>query len=200
MLTHADDGSLIVHDNTLSLQRVSAPANNLSDLLIEWVGKANVSHNATFKESEWSDALGSVYNLVWDDKVAWLDLLLKGTDSRERNDAANTDGAKGGNVGAVWDLVWCKRVVCAVTRKEGNNGVLVLEDGDWRRRSSPWSVDVQAGDWSEAINLREASAANNGDVDWAWEEKRVSIGYRRLRKFAAYHRRCLEDQPSCIKR
>lgn len=153
MLTHADDGSLVVHDNTLSLQRVSALANNLSDLLIEWVSKANVSDNATFKKGEWSNALGSVDNLVWDDKVAWLDLLLKGTDSRERNDAANTDGAKGGNVGAVWDLVWCNRVVSTVAGKEGNDGVLVFEDGDWRRWSSPWSVDVQAGDWREAINL-----------------------------------------------
>ena len=153
MLTHADNGSLVVHDNTLSLQRVSALTNNLSDLLIEWVRKANVSDNATFKEGEWSNALGSVDNLVWNDKVAWLDLLLKGTDSRERNDAANTDGAKGGNVCAVWDLVWCNRVVSAVTGKKGNDGILVLEDGDWRRWSTPRGFDVQTGDWSEAIYL-----------------------------------------------
>ena len=131
-----------MHDNTLSLQRVSTLSNNLSDLLIEWVSKANVSNNATLKEGEWSNALGSVDNLVWDDKVAWLDLLLKGTDSRERNDAANTNGAKGGNVGAVWDLVRCNRVVSAVTGKEGNDGVLVLEDGDWRRWSTPWGFDI----------------------------------------------------------
>lgn len=107
MLTHADDGSFVVHDNTLSLQRVSTLANNFSDLLIKWVSKADMSDNSTLKEGERPDALRSVDNLVWDDKIAWLDFFLKGTDSRERNDAANTNGAKGGNVGAVWDLVWC---------------------------------------------------------------------------------------------
>lgn len=190
-----------MHDNTLSLQRVSALANNLSDPLIEWVRKANVSDNAAFKEGEWSNALGSVDNLVWDDKVAWLDLLLKGTDSRERNDAANTDRAEGGNIGAVWDLVWCNRMVSAVTGKKGNDGILVLEDSDWRRWSTPRRLYLQIGDWSEAINLREASAANNSDVDWAWEEERVSRSSRSLWwKFAAYHRRCLEDQTSLIRR
>lgn len=166
-LTHADDGSLVVHSNTLSLQGVSALANNSGDLLIEWISKANVSNNATLEEGKWSDALGSVDDLIWNDEIAWLDLLLEGADSREGNDAANADGAEGGNIGAVWNLMWCNGVVGAVTGEESHDRVLVLEDSNWGGWLSPWSVDVQAGNWGEAIELLETGSADNSDVDWA---------------------------------
>lgn len=167
MLTHADNGTLVVHDNTLSLQRVSALANNLGDLLIEWVGEANVPDNATLEEGERSDALGSVDNLVWDDEVAWLDLLLEGADCGEGDDTTDTNRAESGNVGAVWNFMWCNGMICSVAGKKSNDGVLVLEDGDWGGWNTPWSVDVQAGNWGEAIELLESGATNNSNVDWA---------------------------------
>ena len=167
VLTHADDGTLVVHNNTISLQRVSALANNTGNLLIEWISKADVSDNATLEEGEWSDALGSVDDLIRDDEIARLNLLLERADSRESDDAANTDGAECGNVGTVWNLMWCDGVVCAVAGKEGNDGVLVLEDGDWGGWASPWSFNVQAGNSGEAIELLQTGSADNGDVDWA---------------------------------
>ncbi len=189
VLTHADDGSLVVHNDTLALQRVSALANNSGNLLIKWVGEANVSDNTALEESEWTDALGAVDNLVWDDEVSWLNLLPEGTDSGECNDAADADGAESGNVGTVWNLMWCDGVVGSVTGDEGDDGLLVLEDGDWGGWYAPWCGNFQAGDWRETVEFLETGAANDGDVDWAWMKVSICGAAAFLLLQVAYRRR-----------
>lgn len=146
---------------------MSALAHHLGDCLIERIGKPDVAHDAAVEKGEWADALGAVDDLVWDDEVARLDVLLQRADGGEGDDAAHAEGAERRDVGAVRDLMGRERVVCAVAREEGNHGVAVGEDGDRGGGGAPRCRNVQGGDWGVALELLEASAADDGDVDFA---------------------------------
>lgn len=158
-----------MHPDTIALKRMSASPHDLGDLLIEGVRKPDVSDNPALEECERADALGAIDDLVGDDKVAGLDLLLQRADGGEGNDAANTEGAEGRDVGAVGDFVGSERVVGAVAGEEGDSGVLVGEDRDGGRRGAPGSGDVQGGDWGVAFELLETGSADDGDVNFALE-------------------------------
>lgn len=134
--THADEGSVVVQRHAFTLQAVSALAHNLGNALVEGVAEGNVADNTTLEECERADTLGAVNDLVWDDKVAGLDLLLQAADGGESNDCTDTDGAESGNVGACGDLMRGDLVVGTMTAEEGNGDglvvVSVVEDGDRR--------------------------------------------------------------------
>ena len=164
-LTHADNGSLLVEHDAVSLHVLRARLDDLSQPRIKGVGKANVANESALEKGERADALGAVDNLVWDDKVHGLDLLLQGTHGREGNDASHADVAQSGDVGSVGDFVGSELMVQAVTREEGNVDIVVREDMDRRRRRAPGRDWVQDGDRRVSFELSKARAANDGDVD-----------------------------------
>lgn len=146
-----------------------ASPHNLRDLLIERVRKPDVSHNPALEESERTNTLGAIDDLVWDHEVAGLDLLLQRADGGEGNDAADAEGAESGDVGAVGDFMGGKGVVGAVAGEEGDGGVLVGEDRDGGGRCAPGSGDVQGGDGGVTFELLEAGSADDGDVNFTLE-------------------------------
>jgi hypothetical protein len=109
---------------------------NLGQLLVKGIPESNVANHAPLEEGKWPDALGAINDLVWDDKIARLDLLLERTNGREGDDGAHANVSQRSNVGSVLDLMGRKLVVEAVTRQEGNGDRLagggggVLEDAD----------------------------------------------------------------------
>lgn len=144
---------------------LSAALDNLSQLAVKGVGKANMADNTTLKEGKGADALGAVNDLVGDDKIHRLDLLLQRADGSEGDDASDTDGPQSCNVGAVWDLVGSELVVNAMTGEEGNVGAVVGEDVDGRGGRPPGGDGVQGCDGLEAIELAETRTANYGNRD-----------------------------------
>lgn len=154
--THADNGAPIVQDNTVTLQAVTTLADNLGDTLIEGVTEGNVGDNTALEVGPRPDTLGTVNDLVGDDKVTRLDLLLKTADGGEGDDAADTDRAQSGDVGTGRDLVGCDLVVSAVAAQErdGNGLVIVLtlvvQDGDGGGGFAPGSRDGQGSNLAEA--------------------------------------------------
>ena len=127
-LTHADNSSLVVHLNTLTLKGMPTSTDNLSDLRIKRIGKPNMANDALLEESEGSDALGSIDNLVWNNEVPRSDLFLQRAYGREGDDGSHTDLAKRSNVGARWDLMWSVFVMSSMSGEESDRGTVVLED------------------------------------------------------------------------
>jgi len=179
--THADDSAAVVQDDTVTVEAVSAFAHHLGDTLIEGVTEGNVGDYTALEESPWPDALGAVNDLVGDDEVAGLDLLLQTSDRGESNDGADTNRAKGSNVGAGGDLVGSDLVVRTVAAQESNcDGLavvlaLVVEDGDGGGGSAPRGFDSQRGDLGESRQLTKTGAADHSDWDG-----RCQIHYRQL--------------------
>lgn len=132
-----------MESHTVTLQTVSTLADNLGDTLIEGVTEGNVRNHAALEVGPWPHTLGTVNDLVRDDKVTGLDSLLQTADSRESNNAADTDGAQSSDVGAGRDLVRSDLVVGAMAAQESNSDNLVIvlavvvEDGDGGRRLAP---------------------------------------------------------------
>lgn len=185
LLTHADDGSLIVEHDAVALHVRGALLHDLSQALIEGVREADVADDATLEEGEGADALGAVDDLVRDDEVHGLDLLLQGADGGEGDDAADADGAQGGDVGAGGHLVRRELVVQAVAGEEGDGHAGVLEDHDRGGRLAPGRRRVQGGDGRVTLQLAEAGAADDGDVDGAWCEAMLALcSQSRARAFA----------------
>ena len=187
--------------HALTLQAVSALAHNLGNALVKGVAEGNVADNATLEECEGADTLGAVDDLVWNDKVAGLDLLLQTADGGESNDCADTDGAESGNVGARRDLMRGDLVVSTVTTEEGDGDglvvVSVVEDGDGRRGLAPGSSDVERGNLMEAGEFAKTSSADDSDRDGVYNcQYRVSreLIMEVLRE-GSYRRRCWEERP-----
>lgn len=147
--THANNSAPVVQNDTVTLQAVTALANDLGDTLIKGVAEWNVGDNTTLEVGPWANTLGAVNDLIGDNKVARLDGLLQTANCRESNDAADTNGAQGSNVGASGHLVRGNLVVGAVAAQEGDsNGLvvvlaLVVEDGDRGGGLAPGGRDVQ---------------------------------------------------------
>lgn len=150
---------------------MSTLAHHLGDALVKGVGKGDVANHAALEVSPWPHALGTVNDLVGDDKVTRLDRLLETADSREGNDAPHPDGAQGGNVCAGRDLVRGELVVRAVAAQEcdGDGLVIVLalvvQDGDWRGGLAPGCWYGQRSYLRETGKLAEASATDNRNAD-----------------------------------
>lgn len=164
-LTHAYNGAAVVQSRPLALHGASAGLDHGGQLGIEGVGEADMADEALLEEGEGADALCAVDNLVGDDKVHGLDVLLEGADGAEGDDAAHADVPQGRDVGARGDLMGRELVVGAVPRKEGDGHAVVLEDLDRGRGVAPWRQGVDLGDGHVAIDLGEAGAAYDGDVD-----------------------------------
>lgn len=174
---HADDGALVVQDDTVALHGGGALLNNSGKAGVKGVGKTDVSYNAALVEGEGADALGAVDDLVGDDEIHGLDLLAQRADGGEGDDGAHADGAQGGNIGAGGNLVGSQLVVEAVAGEEGDGVAVVLEDHKGRRGRAPGSDGVEGGDGDVALELGEAGAADDGDVDGAcWKRSMVSCG------------------------
>jgi hypothetical protein len=171
--THADNGATVVQNDTVTLQAVSALAHDLGDALIEGVAEGNVCNRTTFEVSPWSHTLGTVNNLVGDNKVTGLDFLLQTADGGESNDAANTDGAQSGDVGTGRNLMRSNLMVGAVAAQESNRDNLVIvlavvvQDGDGRGGFAPGSGDGQGSNLSESRELTQTSATDDGNWDGA---------------------------------
>lgn len=145
-----------MQDNTIALEAVAALAHHLGNTLIKGVTEGDVGDYATLEESPGTNTLGAVNDLVGDNKVTGLDLLLQTANGGEGNDAADTDGAQGGNVSAGGNLVGSNLVVQAMAAQEGDGDslavvlALVVQDGDGRRGGTPRSRDSQRGHLGEA--------------------------------------------------
>lgn len=100
-------------------------------------------------------------------------MLLEGPDGAEGDDAAHADVAQGGDVGAGGHLVGGELVVGAVAGQEGDGDAVVLEDADRGGGVAPGRQGVDGCDGRVALDLGEAGAAYDGDVDRAlirvWE-------------------------------
>ena len=97
--------------DAVSLQRMSALPDDLGQLLIEGVAKANVSNHASLEEGEWSDALCTVDDLVGDNKVARSHFFLERSNGGEGDDGAYADVSQRGYVSLVLDLMRRELVV-----------------------------------------------------------------------------------------
>lgn len=122
--THADDGALVVKVHVVTLKAVTKLSHNSTELLVEGIGKANVANHTLLEEGEGTNTLGTVNNLVGDDKVAGLNLLLQTADGRESDNGTDTERAKSGDVGASRNLMRSDFMVQTVTRQESNGDVL----------------------------------------------------------------------------
>lgn len=154
-----------MQNHTVADHGSSASLDDISQLLVKWIGKSNVADDTALVECKGTDTLGAVNDLVGEDKVHGLNVLLQGADGGEGDNAADANAAEGGNVGPVGHLVRRKLVMKAVAGEEGNVDVAVGEDVDGRGGLAPRRVGVQSGDGRVALELAEASAANDGDVD-----------------------------------
>ncbi len=154
-----------MQNHTVADHGSSASLDDISQLLVKWIGKANVADDTALVECKGTDTLGAVNDLVGEDKVHGLNVLLQGADGGEGDNAADANAAEGGNVGPVGHLVRSKLVMKTVAGEEGNVDVAVGEDVDGRGWLAPRRVGVQSGDGRVALELAEASAANDGDVD-----------------------------------
>lgn len=173
MLTHDDNRALLMEHNSVALHVLGACLDDLGETRIEWIGEADVADDTALEEGKGADALCSVDGLVGHDKVHGLNLLLQRPDGGEGHDAPHADVAKGGNVGSVGHLVRRELMVQAVAREEGDVGALVREDLDRRRGSAPGRLRVDNGHGLEAVELPEAGAADDGDVNGlceGWKE------------------------------
>jgi hypothetical protein len=154
------------HAVALHVRRASL--DDIRQLLVKGVRKADMTNNTALEEGKGSDALGAIDDLVRDDKVHGLDLLLQRADGGEGNDASDTEVAESGDVGTVGDLVGRKLVVQAVAGEEGDVDAVVGEDGDGRGGISPGGEGVDEGNGLVALELGKAGAANDGNVDGLW--------------------------------
>lgn len=77
--------------------------------------------------------------------------------------------AQGGDVGAVGDLVGRELVVQAVAGEEGDIDAVVGEDGDGRGGMAPGGEGVDEGDGLVAVELGEAGAADDSNVNGFWD-------------------------------
>lgn len=161
--------------HTVALHGGGALLDDIDNLAVKWVAKGDVADEAALEEGEGADALGAVDDLVGDHKVHGLDLLLEGADGAEGDDAAHANVPQGGDVGAGGHLVRRELVVGAVTGEEGDRDAIVLEDEDRGRGLSPGRLGVQLGDRRVAIDLVEASTADDGDMDRSYRSGRVRI-------------------------
>lgn len=164
-LTHADDGALVVQDDTVALEALRTALDDIGQLGVKRIREADVADEPLLEEGEGPDALGAVDGLVRHDKVHGLDLLPQRADGGEGDDGAHADVAQGGDVGAVGHLVRRELVVDAVARDEGDEVAAVLEDLHRRRREAPGRLRVERGDGDEALELAQARAADDADVD-----------------------------------
>lgn len=171
-----------MENNAITFQAVSTLTHNLGNTLIEGVTKGDMSNYTAFKVCPRPHTLGTVNDLVRDNKVPRLDGLLKTADSGEGNDTPNTDRAQGGNVGTGRDLMRGNLVVRAMSAEEcdGNGLVVVLalvvQDGDRRGRFTPGGRNGERGNLSETRKLTEASATDDSNTDGACEMRDCQRG------------------------
>jgi hypothetical protein len=78
-----------VESYSVTFEAVSAFSDDFGKCFVEWVTEANVAHYAPFEESEWSDTLGAIDDLIWNHEVAGLDFLLQGTYCGESDDCSH---------------------------------------------------------------------------------------------------------------
>jgi hypothetical protein len=119
-----------VKNDTVTLEALCAPLDNLSELAVEGVSKPDVTDNTALEEGERANALGAVDDLIRDNKIHGLDLLLERAYGGEGDDGADADVTQGCNVGAVGHLVRSELVVDAMASQESDVGVVVSEDVD----------------------------------------------------------------------
>lgn len=160
-----------MQNDPVTLQAVSAFPHDLGDTLVKGISEGDVGDHTPLEVGPWPHTLGTVNDLVRNDKVARLDCLLETTDSREGDDAPDPDGAQSGNVRAGGNLVRGDLVVRAVSAQEcDSNGLvvvfaLVVQDGDRGGGFTPGSRDRQRGNLGEARELTESGAADDSNWD-----------------------------------
>jgi hypothetical protein len=154
-----------VEHDAVAVEVLGARLDDLSQTGVKGVRETDMADNTALEESERPDALGAIDDLVGNDKVHGLDLLAQGADCGEGDDAADADVAQGGDAGAVGHLVGRELVVQAVAGEEGDVGAVVGEDVDGRGRRAPGRDGVEHGDGLVALELAQAGAADDGDVD-----------------------------------
>ena len=115
-----------MQNHTVALQAVTAGAHHLSDTLIEGVTEGHMRDYATLKVGPWTHTLGTINDLVGDDKVARLDSLLETANSRESDDATDTDGPQSSNIRAGRDFVRGNLVVETVAAQESDGDDLII--------------------------------------------------------------------------
>ena len=112
-----------------------------------------------------SDPLGSVDNLVGDDKVTRGDLLAQGSDGGEGDNGLNANVLERGDVGTRGHLARGDGVCGAVSGDEGDEGAgRELGDGDGRGRLAPRLCALASNLWLESgrIPCRPRSSCCKG--------------------------------------
>ena len=83
---------------TIALETVAALAHHLGKRRIKRICKHDMPNHAALEKRERSDALGTVDDLVWHDKVTRLNVLAQTTNGGESDDCAHAERAECGNV------------------------------------------------------------------------------------------------------
>ena len=134
-----------MQNNTITFQTMPTSPHNLGNTFIKRVTKGNMCDNPALEVGPWAHTLGTVNDLIWDNKIAGLDLFLQTPDGRESNDTADTDRAKSSYIGTSGDLMGRNLVMQTVTAQEGNGNNLVImlavvvKNRDWRGGLAPRS-------------------------------------------------------------
>lgn len=169
-----------MEDDTIAVKVRRAGLDDLGEVLVEGVSKADVADHTTLEEGERANSLGAVDSLIGDDKVHRLDLLLEGADGGEGDDGANANVPQGGDVGTVGDLMGCVLMVNTVTGEEGNVSSVVSQDLNWRCGRAPGCDGVEDSNRLIALELAKTSAANDGDGDGLCRELSVYVHVKLL--------------------
>ncbi len=191
-----------MQDHTVALHVLGAILDNLRDLVVVGIGEGDVADKPVLEEGEGTVSLGAVNDLVRDNEVHGPHLLLQGADGREADDGTHAQGPQGGDVRARRDLVGRDLVVLAVAGQEGDGHPAVLEDHDGGGRIPPWRQGVHAAYGDIAIDLVEAGAADDGNLDRScrratrvssrispWRGSMRLLGEKKERNMVCWHAR-----------
>lgn len=154
-----------MEDNTITFHASSAGLDDIGKLGVKGISETDMADNAPLEEGEGADTLGAVDDLVRKNKVHGLDFLLERANSREGNNASDTNASQSGNVGTVRNLMRGKLMVNTMSRQEGDVGAVVRKNVNWGCSLSPRSSRVQESNRFVTFKLTQTSTTNNGDSD-----------------------------------
>lgn len=170
-LTHADQRSAVVQHNSVTFQTVSTFPHDFGNIFVERVAKRHVAYHSTFEECKRPHTLCAVNNLIWDHKIPRLDHFLQTTNRRKGNDCSDTDASQRRDIGSIRYFMRRNLMVrsmptqkCDGHVRAGDAGWMV-QDGNWRGRLAPGSIDIERSELCEPGEILQARASDYRDAD-----------------------------------